>query len=156
VKVRKTEYTAIDNAVWGWFLEARTKNIPVSGKLIQEKALCISMSLGVDDFVASNGWLYKWMQRRNVHQSCLSGDRGEVSKETVDDWVKRLPILTEGYRPEDIYNADETGLYFRALPSKSMVVNGHDTAGVKIAKDRITVLLCASATGDKLKPLVIG
>jgi hypothetical protein len=29
------------------------------------------MSLGVDDFVASNGWLYKWMQRRNVHQSCL-------------------------------------------------------------------------------------
>jgi hypothetical protein len=49
VKVRKTEYTAIDDAVWGWFLDARTKDIPVTGKLIQEKALCVSMSLGVDD-----------------------------------------------------------------------------------------------------------
>jgi hypothetical protein len=29
-KVRKTEYTAIDDAVWGWFLDARAKNIPVT------------------------------------------------------------------------------------------------------------------------------
>jgi hypothetical protein len=49
VKVRKMDYTAIDDAVWGWFLDARPKDIPVTGKLIQEKALCVSMSLGVDD-----------------------------------------------------------------------------------------------------------
>jgi hypothetical protein len=48
VKVRKTAYTAIDDVVWGWFLDARATDIPVTGKLIQGKALCVSMSLGVD------------------------------------------------------------------------------------------------------------
>jgi hypothetical protein len=36
------------------------------------------MSLGVDDFVASNGWLYKWMQRRIVHQSYFRGPLGRL------------------------------------------------------------------------------
>ena len=35
-------------------------------------------------------------------------------------------------------------------------MKGDNAAGVKTAKERITVLLCASATGEKLKPLVIG
>ena len=128
----------------------------MSGKLIQEKALCLSVAGGFDDFMASNGWLEKWLKRRNIHQSCLSGERGDISQETVDDWTKRLPQICEGYSLENVFNADETGLYFRALPSKSMVVKGQDYAGVKTSKDRITVLLCASATGEKLKPLVIG
>ena len=31
--------------------------------------------------------------------------------------ILRLPHLTAGYALEDIYNADETGLYYRALPA---------------------------------------
>ena len=34
--------------------------------------------------------------------------------------------------------------------------SGSDCAGGKHAKDRITVALCASMAGEKLKPLVIG
>ena len=60
-KIRKTTYTDIDEQVWQWFCETRRKNIPVSGKLIQEKALCLSVAGGFDDFMASNGWLEKWL-----------------------------------------------------------------------------------------------
>ena len=38
-KVRRTGYEDLDKAVWEWFTRARAKNIPVSGKLIQERAI---------------------------------------------------------------------------------------------------------------------
>ena len=57
---------------------------------------------------------------------------------------------------KDIFNADETGLYYSALPSCSMVVKSDPHRGLKIAKERITALIAASAIGEKLKPLVCG
>ena len=45
---------------------------------------------------------------------------------------------------------------FALLPTHSMVTKGESCSGGKTSKDRITVLLAASATGEKLKPLVFG
>ena len=50
----------------------------------------------------------------------------------------------------------ETGLFFRALPDKSLVVKGSDHAGGNKSKERLTVALCVSASGEIEKPLVIG
>ena len=72
------------------------------------------------------------------------------------DWTVRLPDLTAGYALEDIYNADETELYYRALPERSMVIRGDPRKGIKTSKERVTMLLACSTAGDKLKPLVIG
>ena len=120
-KLRQSTHVSIDEQVWDWFVDARRRNIPVTGKLIQEKALLISMKEQLEDFQASDGWLRRWKDRHNVHLSCLSGERADISEETVNDWKKRLPHLCEGYQAENIFNADETGLYYRALPSRSMV-----------------------------------
>ena len=37
-----------------------------------------------------------------------------------------------------------------------MVFKGESSKGGKFAKDRLSIMLCCSATGEKLKPLVIG
>jgi hypothetical protein len=59
------------------------------------------------------------------------------------------------YKPEDVFNADKTGLFFRTLPDKTLGVKGEACKGGKLAKERVTVLLACSSTGEKLKPLVI-
>ena len=56
----------------------------------------------------------------------------EVLEVVVQDWAQRLPELCKDYAPKDIFNADETGLYFRALPTRSMVVKGNPCKGVKV------------------------
>ena len=56
-KFRKVGYGEIDKIVWEWFTRARAKNIPVSGKLIQKRALMYAAELGHTSFTASNGWL---------------------------------------------------------------------------------------------------
>ena len=70
---RGVKYTEIDNKVWGWFCDVRAKDIPVSGKLIQEKVLLISVELDYDGFSASNGWLESWQKRYDVKFSVLCG-----------------------------------------------------------------------------------
>jgi hypothetical protein len=61
-----------------------------------------------------------------------------------------------GYEPQNIFNADETDLFYRALPDKTFSYKGESCSGGKIVKERLTVLLCVSMSGEKLKQLVIG
>lgn len=156
VKQRKLCYGDIDQLVWDWFCKARSKNIPLTGPLIQQQAKLYSIPLGHDDFIASNGWFQSWQARHCVKSAVLSGEAADVNPNTVSDWLKRLPSIIEGYEPKNIFNADETGLFYRTVPTRSMVAKGDRCKGGKVAKERITVLLCCSATGEKIRPLVIG
>ncbi|KAH0820527.1 hypothetical protein GEV33_002264 [Tenebrio molitor] len=58
---------------------------------------------------------------------------------------------------EQIFNADETGLFFKMTPNKILKFKGEKCSGGKMSKDRITVLVVANMTGTvKKKLLVIG
>ena len=48
---------------------------------------------------------------------------------------------------EDIYNCDETALFWRALPDKGYVIGTGKVTGGKLAKDRISLLFTVNATG---------
>ena len=61
----------------------------------------------------------------------------------------KLPSLINGYLPRDIYNADETGLYFKALPNKTMTLKNEKCTGGKLSRERITILHCVNMAGDK-------
>lgn len=60
--------------------------------------------------------------------------------------------------PEQIYNADETGLLWKCLPQRTLVSCREKSApGFNKAKDRLTVLGCTNATGThQLKPILLG
>ena len=45
-----------DQSTWEWFKKARCHNYPLSGPIIQAKALKFDTTLGLTDFKASNGW----------------------------------------------------------------------------------------------------
>ena len=67
------------------------------------------------------------------------------------------PGISERYAPVDIYNCDETGLYYRALPDSGIVYKHEKPQGSKLNKERITVLACANMNGsDKRTLFVIG
>ena len=53
----------------------------------------------------------------------------------------------------DVFNADETALFFRTLPNRSLVEKSKKLIGSKLFKERITVLLATSVTGEKLESL---
>ena len=149
----------VDEVLFEWFTAQRAKHIPISGPLLQEKARQIAEELGnlPGEFKASNGWLEKFRKRHLILHRQISGESASVNTETTEEWKNRLPNILRGYNDDDVYNADETGLLFKALPDKSLVVTKDQCKGGKRSKERYTILLCSNWTGsNKLKPLVIG
>lgn len=72
-------------------------------------------------------------------------------------WTEDLPNLLEGYEPDDIYNADETALFFKCLPDKTFTFKGEKCHGGKQRQERLTLLQCVNMSGtDKLLLLIIG
>ena len=86
----------------------------------------------------------------------VCGEASAVSISVVSEWKDKLKVLLEGLLPCDIYNGDETSLFFRALPTKSLSLRREKCSGGKMSKERSTVFLCANMAGKLEKPLVIG
>ena len=151
-----SKYGELNDLVYQWFKQARAKNIPLSGPIIQEKALEFAQNLDLMEFKASNDWLDSWRSKFSIGFFKICGESADVDQSVVDDFRSKLGTLVANYKPEDVFNADKTGLFFRTLPDKTLGVKGEACKGGKLAKERVTVLLACSSTGEKLKPLVIG
>jgi len=99
--------------------------LPVSGPAIQEKTKQIAGIHGLNDFKASNGWLEKFRIKHNISFKSICGE-GEgressaVDRTAVNDWETKSPNIIDKYSEQNIFNADETGLFFRVLPNKTM------------------------------------
>ena len=96
-----------------------------------EKAREIAKHFGKTDFVGSNGWLAKWKDRYNVTGVTICGESGDVSGETVASWKERLPEILLGYSKEIIYNLNETGCFWKALPDHGFIQKGSQCKGAK-------------------------
>ena len=67
-----------------------------------------------------------------------------------------LPTILSQYELGDIYNADEFGLFYKALPSQSLYLKSEKCTGGKLSKVRVTGLAAANAVGEKLPMFVTG
>jgi hypothetical protein len=54
-----------------------------------------------------------------LKQLAVIGEAGSVSHATVAGWYERMKELTRGYKKEDIWNVNESGCFFKALPDKT-------------------------------------
>lgn len=43
----------------------------------------------------------------------MSGERGNVKTDCVDDVERKLSGICDGYSQKDMFNMDETGLFFK-------------------------------------------
>ena len=75
---------------------------------------------------------------------------------TASWFETRLPTILSNYELPDIYNADEFGLFFQVLPSKSLHLKDETSIGGKFSKVRLTGLAAANANGEKLPMFIIG
>ena len=84
-------------------------------------------------------------------ESATPHDELETWKETV-----LVPTLAR-YSPNDIYNGDETALFYKSLPHRTYCFDGDKPAGSAKRKDRLTLLIITNMDGsDHRKLSVIG
>ena len=67
-----------------------------------------------------------------------------------------MPTIPFYDKLKDIFNANEFGLFYQCLPNKTYHSEGQKCSEGQGSKMRLTRMLLASATGEKLLMLVIG
>ena len=89
----------------------------------------------------------------------ISGSKESATPlEELETWKETvlLPTLS-WYSPNDIYNGDETALFYKSLPHRTYCFNGDKPAGSAKHKDRLTLLMITNVDGsDHRKLAVIG
>ena len=69
--------------------------------------------------------------------------------------MERLWELTKDYVPVDIWNMDETGCFFRALPEKGLAEKKSYARGAKKSKTRKRIAFFIGAAEEKaIKPML--
>lgn len=153
--VAAAAFPDVDKAVFAWFCEQRANKVPLSGRILQQKALDFACMLSHDNFKASPGWLSRFKARHDIVAKVISGEAAAVDSVTTSSWLLSNKELLSQYKPSDIYNADETALFYEMLPSKTLDFKGQKCHGGKHSKRRVTILLCANMDGTDKRPLLV-
>lgn len=151
-----------------WVEEKSQKNMPLDGNAIRQKAVRILQHLKANqatssanqiEFCASKGWFEKFKNRFSLHNVKLQGESASADVEAAKVFPEAFKkiIDVEGYVADQVFNADETGIFWKKMPARTYLSKNEKTAkGFKAAKDRVSLLLCSNASGDFItKPLVI-
>ncbi|XP_033009888.1 tigger transposable element-derived protein 1-like [Lacerta agilis] len=136
-------------------------------------------SAEVESFKASRGWFEKFKKRsgiRSKHSEASSTNkldadqfvlefRDNVESHSITDKLDADQFVLEfkdyvesqGFVPQQVFNCDETGLFWKKMPRRTYITQEEKALpGHKPMKDKLTLLLCANASGDfKLKPLLV-
>lgn len=158
MRQRTCQWPLVEKAVLYWVQGAQASNLIVTDAILVDKAkhFCTLLYGATAVFSASNGWLSGFKKRHQIHAYTLHGEAASAPPdEVIQEHRRLLQDVVARFDPEDRYNADESALFWRALPTRTQATGRR--AGTKINKERITVMLASNSTGShKLHPWVIG
>ena len=155
-KQRKQLYPDLENALFQWHQRFQYR-APISGEVLQTKAKELWSILpqyqGQETPALSGGWLDGFKKRYAIKEHVR---HGEASSVAVDgERLLELQEILKGYHSSAIFNCDETALFWKMTPNKTLTTEA--SAGVKQDKKRVSLHFTVNADGTrKLYPWVIG
>jgi hypothetical protein len=119
--------------------------------LIMSKAADIAHDLDLS-WTPNKGWFTRFCNRYNFTRIGLHGEGGDVDLAKHRDAIEKIRKKLEPYSADQIFNMDETGLFYRSKPRFLYVdrsVAGVELRGCKDmgAKDRCTLVVAVNASG---------
>lgn len=108
-----------------WVLQAMGDGILLTGDVLRQKWNNFADLAGIPEderLTLSNGWLARFKERNNLMQRKQHGEAASASADTVELERKRIQELIgdSGYELRDIFNMDETGLFYGYAPGSAL------------------------------------
>lgn len=107
----------VDIALLRWLQQQRNNKVPVTGPLFAEK---VAQILGHPEFQPSGGWIVRWKTRHGIKFLKIQGEKAAADFS--------VPLRTK--KTNNIFNGDETGLFFKATPTGTLAFSGSDSKGL--------------------------
>jgi hypothetical protein len=155
------DWPELEAALFEWQQRMQNKKAVITGEILKGQAVKLwdnlSQYQGLEPPKFSNGWLEGFKTRFKIKEYV---QHGEASSAAVNDSnsiksMQHVRDLAAQYGPENTYNMDETGLFWKLVPERTLATEAG--SGGKKSKDRITLALTCNVDGsDKLEPWIIG
>jgi hypothetical protein len=98
------------------------------------------------DLVCSAGWINGFKLHHNISCGKVSGEPRAVNCGTTAEWLNNVwPKVHESCSDSDIFHTDETGIFFRLTPNKTLKFKAEIRANGKLSKYQITIFLCSNS-----------
>ena len=156
----KVKYPQVDKATITWLRQMRTGGLHIRGLELKNAAMRFANDTGEVGFRASDGWLNRFKARHGLTTRHSHGESLDADSSNIEPFRTQLQdlIQTDRIHLNQLYNADESGLNYRNLPSTTLAFDCEKKVpGRKTNKERISVLCGANATGThRLRPVVVG
>ncbi|XP_057661216.1 tigger transposable element-derived protein 6-like [Diorhabda carinulata] len=114
--------------------------------MIKEKAQEFASKLRIDNISGSNGLLEGYKKKNDIAFKNVCSETNSVDNNECND----LLDLLHDYSPDDVFNADEAGLFYKCLSDKTFTFKGQPCHGGELSKDRVTVNLNATSFNWKI------
>ncbi|KAM4030834.1 tigger transposable element-derived protein 1-like [Anomaloglossus baeobatrachus] len=152
-----------------WINEKQLAGDTVTENLICEKAKVLYTDLtsklpstateNEESFKASRGWCENFKKRSGIHSVVRHEEAASLDAKAAKEFTAEFKelIQSECYLPQQVFNCDETGLFWKKMPRRTYITEEENRIpGHKPMKYRLSLLLCANASGDlKVKPLLV-
>uniref|UniRef100_A0A0N5BIQ4 HTH CENPB-type domain-containing protein n=1 Tax=Strongyloides papillosus TaxID=174720 RepID=A0A0N5BIQ4_STREA len=152
-KPRTCKYEIINDGLYTWFQS--NNNLIITGDILKEKGKELARIHNVDGFTGSNGWLQKFKTRYNIKYKKFHGEAGESDHLSADIWKSQVVDFFGDFLDEDIFNLDETALFYKMCPNGTLTSTQGQLTGIKKDKSRVTLLIGSNILGDERKIIMI-
>ncbi len=87
----------------------------MSGDLTKKKVAYFLAELypGHGAFEFSNGWLEAFKNRPSIKPYCRFRESGSANMAVIEESLPQIRLTLDQYEWRDIYNMDETGLFYK-------------------------------------------
>ncbi|XP_062541743.1 jerky protein homolog-like [Armigeres subalbatus] len=163
LKTRRTTklalYPQMEEALFIWVLQQRLQQNVITPDVVKTKAEFFFAHLQdpSEKFTASNGWYNRFRARHGLKMISLSGERASADIAAFENFRELFSdlVATLDLSPSQIYNADESALFLKLLPNRTIALQDEDiAAGRKVIKNRCTFMPCANSDGTHKLPLM--
>ncbi|UYV68277.1 STOML2 [Cordylochernes scorpioides] len=142
----------VEKLILVWINEKQLAGDTITQNLICEKAKALYAELGSKipctsienkvhaDFKASKGWFENFKRKSGIHSVTRHGEGASSDAKAAETFTAEFEklVVTECYLPQQVFNCDETGLFWKKMPKRTYITAEANTMpGHKPMKDRL-------------------
>lgn len=152
-KIRTENWPELEKALHEWIQLAENKSA-ITQELIRQKARQFWPYIYPEKQMPgfSNGWLHGFQNRRHARSPFGHDEAGSVSTDADENLIE-IRELVKQYPPRDIFNCNETSLFWKSTPDKSFT-----TGPVPVQENddaQISLHFCTNSDASERLPLWI-
>ncbi|KNE95919.1 hypothetical protein PSTG_10718 [Puccinia striiformis f. sp. tritici PST-78] len=154
--VRITKFLQIEEMLDQWVTQALHSRFTITGDMIQAKwqeFASMEKIMSEEWLNLSQGWLTRFKACPGLQSFTKHGEAAQADKKVIAKEGTRVSKLIQGFAGKDIWNMDETGLFYSMPPDRGLAIE--KCSGLKASKTQITTAVTTNSNGSEKLPLLI-